>query len=163
MADESEYFERLASLLEQHDFGWVVSQAQVEIEDGKTVAKDVQAPELIQVIESDSFVRRTPRRRRASLIATQPYDDAERLAILLRAIETAIVDRADLEKAVLDAVGDIPLVEFQPDDGGALRRAGAPDRGSHRLERGRLAGGNELRTNLAEVLSQLREIVDARA
>ena len=49
------------------------------------------------------------------MITSEPYSEPERLEILLRAIESAIVQRADLEHTVLDQLTEVAAVEFKPD------------------------------------------------
>jgi hypothetical protein len=154
MADEREYFERLVAVLRDHGFEWVVEQAQSEIAEGRSVTKEVRAPDTQPTYDADTLVRQAPRRRRAGLIATVPFGAAEQLQILLRAIEAAIVDRAALEEAVLKGIGDNIDVEFLPEVSEDVPGA-TFERRAHRLDRGRLGGAQSIRQNLTQDLMRL--------
>jgi hypothetical protein len=160
MADEREYLERLTAVLRENGFDWVVMQAQTTIAEGKSVTKEVRAPDFPPAYDDNTLVRQTPRRRRAELIATEPFTPAEQLEILLHAVEAAIVDRVALEEAVLQSVGENINIEFLPDEGDVAPRA-AP--GSHRLDRGRLSEAQGVRDNLSKALKRLRDLTDASA
>lgn len=157
MDDTDEYFERLSEILIKYGFEWVVAQAEAEISEGRAVNKDVQALEYADLLEADGFARRSPRRRRASLVTTDPYNGAERLEILLRGVEAALGDRADLERAIMEKVGDIASVEFAPDEDALGAVATRAARRRHRLDRDRLAGGAEIQETLYPALQELRK------
>lgn len=157
MASDNEiYFQRLSEILVQGGFDWVVVQANAEISSGKSRAKEVRALEYGELIDEGSFATRTPRRRRASLMTTEPFNDVERLGILIRGIEAAIASRADIEEAVLNLT-DVLTIDFAPegDELEAFGSAGTDVR--HRLDRGRLEGGKKLSDKLLNSLRQLRE------
>ncbi|MDW4497164.1 hypothetical protein R5H30_04155 [Sulfitobacter sp. D35] len=169
MADEDEYFLRLTEVLRTNGFEWVVAQAQAEIAEGRIVTKEVQAPGLQQSMDPDSLERLPPRRRRSALVATVQYDASERLEILLKGIESAVIVRSDLENEVIRLLKDIDgdrievvdKVEFLPDDSEVVP-ASAGIR-SHSLERERFSTSSPLRNDLAEALSQLRRAADGGA
>lgn len=156
--DESEYFEALVGALHRQSFDWVIAQAQEEIAEGRAVTKEVRAPDITQVIADDSFVRQTPRRRRAALIATEPLNDVERLEVLLRAIKAAVIDRAALEEAIMDSVDNMQ-VAFLPERSGD-GSASDGQRASHKLDRDQAMRGISVGDKLAGSLSALREVTD---
>ena len=93
------------------------------------------------------------------MVATEPFSHAERLEILIHAIETAIITRAKLEKEVLSSSSDFDRIEFLPDDEEA--NTSVDDILSHRLDRGRLDAAERIRSDLTNALRKLRRAVDA--
>src|SRR5436190_9687970 len=114
-ADDAEYRRRISEVLTLHGFGWVVAQAEAEIAEGKQSAKQVAEQEVFSVSADPDFRMRRPRSSRASLITSEPYSEAERLEILLKAIEAALIQRSFLEQAVLAHVPDVDSIRFEPD------------------------------------------------
>lgn len=153
--DDAEYRRRLNEVLRASGFAWVVDQADAQIAEGKPSAKQISEREASRVEDDPSFAIRAPRRRRASLLTSEPYDEAERLGILLGAVEAALMLRADLEQAVLEEVPSIESITFVPDvpsDEIAPETLGK----AHRLDRSRLGVGNEIQERARTVLSTLR-------
>ena len=160
MTDNSrDYFEQLAALLEEHGFGWALSQVRAQIAEGIIVDKDVREFEAPRIAEATFQVGRRSRRS-ARLIARVPYDDDQRLAILLKAIEAAIVQRAELEEAVLDSLNSdengpkLDRVEFVPDDDEDAAVASSFRR--HQVSNDRRADNSELKEAAARALAEIR-------
>ena len=161
MADNAAaYFERLTSVLFRHGFDWVVDQAEAEILEGRSVTKEVRTVEYGDLLDVDSFAKRSPRRRPTALMTTVPYDDAERLRILLHGIEAALSQRADLERAILTKLEDVEAIEFAPEEG---RLGSDLARRAHWLGRDRLPEDDNLQRNLLRALGELREDADVRS
>lgn len=152
--DDGAFRRRIAELLEEHNFGWVVEQADAHIAEGKPVTKEVSERERQQVL-SDSFRVSTPRRYRTRLVTTDAFSEREKLEILLKAIEAAVVQRADFDAAVLEKLPSIKAIAFEPDapaedaDGGYRGK-------SHRLTRETDADRVALRTKAKVVLESVR-------
>jgi hypothetical protein len=121
-ADDAAYRRRIGEVLERHGFRWVLEQAEAQIAEGKPSSKEVS--------ERESVSAAVPRRRRVSLITSEPYSESERLEVLLQAIEAAIIQRAKLEQAVLNQFSAVAAIDFQPEDAvsGYLGRAHHLDR-----------------------------------
>ncbi len=100
------------------------------------------------------FRIRPPRRRRASLITSEPYSESERLEILLQAIESAVIQRAELEAAVLNQLSGITAIEFRPERP-AEETADGLD-AAHRLDRSRIEPGLELQRRTETALAAMR-------
>jgi hypothetical protein len=89
------------------------------------------------------------------LITSEPDSEAERLEILLKAIDAAIIQRAKLEETVLNQLSGISTIDFEPDiapeepEGGFLGQA-------HRLDRHRLESAHDLRERADTALRGLR-------
>ena len=113
--DDAAYWRQLSEVLRRHGFGWVVQQAEEQISEGKPSTKQVSERGYSRAEADSDFVISKPRRRRASLITSEPYTEAEQVEILLNAIEAALVQRAELEQAVFKIPGDIAAIQFQPD------------------------------------------------
>jgi hypothetical protein len=113
--DDEEYRRRISEVLIRHGFEWVVTQAETQIAEGKPSSKQVSEREIFSVLDDPDFTIRRPRARRASLITSEPYSEAERLEILLQAVEAALVQRSDLERAVLAQIPDIIAIRYEPD------------------------------------------------
>lgn len=161
MADDTgTYFVRLAEILVKYGFDWVVTRAEVEIAEGRAITKEVRALEYGELIEADSFATRAPRRRRTSLMTTEPFSDDERLVILLRGIDAALSTRADLERSILYTLNDISVVEFVPEEGVLGPALVDARRRRHRLDRDRLEEGSRIKRRLDEAVRQLREETD---
>jgi hypothetical protein len=151
--DDAIYRRRLSEVLRQHGFDWVVQQAETQIAEGKSGSKQVR--ELPRAVLGPDFRIGAPKRLRASLITSEPYSEAERLEILLQAIDAAIVQRAKLEETVLDQLSGISSIEFEPDvpsedfEGAYFGKA-------HRLDRSRLGSAHDLRERTDNALHRLR-------
>lgn len=157
-ADAGEYYRRLEDILGATGFNWVIAQAQEQIAQGRAVTKQVQAPEVSESFEAEGFSSRARRRRRTSLVTTEPYNDRERLHILLDAIEAALVQRVDFETSILLSLEAIQRVEFVPDDtSGDPARAG---RYRHGLARDRVDDGATMRDSLLRALRAIQDDVD---
>lgn len=113
--DDREYRRRISEVLLRHGFEWVVTQAETQIAEGKPSSKQVSEREIFSVLDDPDFAIRRPRARRASLITSEPYSEAERLEILLQAVEAALVQRSDLERVVLAQIPDVNVIRYEPD------------------------------------------------
>jgi hypothetical protein len=159
MAKQADYFRRLAELLQEHGYQWVLAEALAQIAEGMTVDKDVREFEAAQIAEA-SFELRPRGRKRARLIATVPYDDSQKLDILLNAIEAALVQRADLEEAVLKSLQGskdeeaIEGVEFVPDQ--EMDPAGGSVFRRHELRPDRRQANQVVRETAARTLAEIR-------
>lgn len=159
MADDDDaetYRRRLSEVLRRHGFGWVVDQAEIQIAEGKPSSKQVSEREPISVVSDPMFAIRAPRRRRASLITSEPYTEEERLEILISAIDAALVQRANLETAVLDVLGEIhPVtsITFQPDSEGV---EDSPLGRAHRVDPARRESASTIRLQTERALKDIR-------
>jgi hypothetical protein len=153
--DDASYRRRIAELLIHHGFDWVLQQADAQIAEGKTSAKSVVEEEHFRPQHDPMFVVRKPRRRQASLITSEPYSEAERLDILLRAIKATVIERAQIEKAILDELPEIEAVEFEPDAPAEETDLGF--RGSkHRIDRTRLPEDRSLQARTEHALAEFK-------
>jgi hypothetical protein len=154
--DDGAFRRRVIELLEEHRFGWIVEQAEAQIAEGKSVVKEVSEQELRPAVLSDTFRIARPRRYRSSLVTTVAFSESEKLELLLKAIEAAVVKRADLDTAVLEKLPTIGSIAFEPD---------APDEGAdggyrgrpHRLVRDTAPDRASLREDADKVLRAVRE------
>jgi len=151
--DDVAYWERLTSILEARGFGWVVEQAEAQIAEGKPTSKDVLERQSYPVVDELTFAVSAPRRRRARLITSEPYSDAERLRILLEGLRSAIVDRQRVEDAVLENVGEIEAVIYEPDIPSEREPSSARGR-RHQLDRER-AKSREIAEQAAALIAEL--------
>lgn len=152
--DDIGYRRRIADVLIRNGFQWVVEQAEAQIAEGKLSAKSVFEQERSRP-DDHTFEIRRPRRRRASLVTSEPYSESERLEILLNAIRAAIVERAEIEHAVLDQLSGISEIQFEPDAPAEevdFVVSGRP----HRLDRDSAIPSRNLRERTEHVLSAMR-------
>lgn len=159
MADEREYFERLSEILQEHGFDWVLTQVQAEISEGRVVSKEVSAPSIESAVDPVTMVRQTPRRRRASLVTTLPLSPRERLEVLIRGIEAAVVTRAELEEAVFRMTKNVSQIDFKPDE--SDKDFFTDDRHAHSLRIERVSSADRVKEDLSKTLKELRIILDA--
>jgi len=153
--DDASYRRRIADSLIQNGFDWVVQQAEAQIAEGKVSAKSVIEQERFLPRLDPMFAVRKPRRRQASLITSEPYSEAERLEILLNAIKAAIIERAQIEAAILDQLPEISAVEFEPD--APVEETDRGFRGSkHRTDRNSVIPGRSLQDRAEHALAALR-------
>jgi hypothetical protein len=153
--DDADYWRRVREVLIEHDFAWVVAQAEAQIAEGKPNAKQVSEREHIPPSADPMFTVRRPRSRRASLITSEPYNESERLEILLDAIEAAIVQRSMVEQAVFDQLTDITSIRFEPDS--PVEPGGETYLGArHVLDSSRKDMATELESRARAALSDLR-------
>ena len=153
--DDADYRRRIVDVLEAHGFGWVVAQAEAQIAEGKPASKQVSEPEILRVSEDTGFAIRHARKRRASLITTEPYSEAERLDILLHAIEAALVQRSELERAALGEVHGVDTIRFEPE--GLTEGLEGSYRGRpHDLNASRAATGIEIGRDATAVLARIK-------
>jgi hypothetical protein len=153
--DDADYRRRIGEVLIEHGFAWVVAQAEAQIAEGKPSSKQVSEREYVPPSADPMFTVQRPRSRRASLITSEPYNESERLDILLEAIEAAVVQRSMLEQAVFEQLTDISSIRFEPDspvEPGGETYLGAP----HVLDLGRKDMATELETRARVALSDLR-------
>lgn len=113
--DDANYRRRISEVLIRNGFGWVVTQAEAQIAEGKPSSKQVAEREFFPASADPLFTIRRPRSRRASLITSEPYTETERLEILLQAIEAAVVQRSMLEQVLLEQLHDVSGIRFEPD------------------------------------------------
>ena len=145
--DDAAYRRQISDILRRHGFGWVVEQAEAQIAEGKPSSKQVSEHEIFRAEADPMFTIRPRKRRRASLITTESYSESERLEIVLQAIESAVIQRAELEAAVLNQLSGITAIEFRPDSGF--------DTG-HRLDRSRIEPGLQLQRRTEHALAAMR-------
>src|SRR3954469_12327416 len=107
--DDSEYRRRIAQLLEKYGFGWVVEQAEAQVAEGKPTSKQVSEREIRPAALDPMFTIRKPQRRRASLITSEEYTEREKLEILLDGLSSAILERANLEQAILEKLPEFEI------------------------------------------------------
>ena len=159
--DAPAYYGKIAQILSENGFAWIVSQVESEIEQGRSVVKDVQAPEIGALVESETFARRTPRKRRAALLTTIPYTDSERLDILLNAVDTAIAGRASFQEAALEYLPDVVSIEFTPDTETSLYESVRSKR--HGFGRDAAASSSIVRRLIQETIGLIRQDVYGRS
>jgi hypothetical protein len=162
--DDAAYRRRIAEALVQNGFEWVVEQADSQIAEGKASTKQVSEQQSFHPAADPMFEIRKPRRRRASLITSEPYSEAEKLEILLHGVKAAIAERAQLERAVLDQLSGITEIEFQPD--APVEEADFGYRGRvHRLNRSMIEEGQILESRTEHAFREMmgREIGGQRA
>src|SRR5262249_15590655 len=123
-----------------------------QIAEGKPSFKEVSEQEYLPPTLDHEFIIRPPRRRRASLITTDPYPESEQLDILLHAIGAAIVQRAQIEETVLNQLSQINAIDFEPETAPAVVGVGQP----HRLDRRAVEHNRQLRERTDEVLNRLK-------
>jgi len=154
--DDAAYRRRIVEFLIRYGFGWVVQQADAQIAEGKISAKSVIEQERFRPQLDPMFVVRKPRRRQASLITSEPYSEREKLEILLNAIKAAVIERAQIEVAILDQFPEIDAVEFEPD--APIEDTEFGFRGSrHRIDRTRLTEDRILQRRAEHALAGLRD------
>ena len=152
--DCAEYRRRIVEILGLRGFDWVVAQTDAEIAEGKQSAKQVSEREVPSFFDDRDFRVRQPRTRRASLITSEPYSEAERLEILLKAIEAALIERSALERAVLAEVHGA-TIRFVPDvPAEGLDRSVFARR--HDLSEDRTSLASELEANTRTAIETLR-------
>lgn len=153
--DDAEYRRRISDSLIRNGFEWVVQQADAQIAEGKVSAKSVFEEERLIPRLDPMFAVRKPRRRQASLITSEPYSESERLEILLNAIKAAIVERAQIEEAVLEHLPNIGVIQFEPD--APTEEAELGFRGvAHRLDRTSVPADHSLQVRAEHALSAFR-------
>jgi hypothetical protein len=153
--DDANYRRRISDVLVRHGFGWVVTQAEAQIAEGKPSSKQVSERESFPVLADGIFAVRRPRSRRASLITSEPYTESERLEILLQAIEAAIVQRSMMEQELLLQFADISSIRFEPDSPLEITEDthfGVP----HALDTEREGGAIELEIEARAALSNMK-------
>ena len=155
--DDANYRRRLSDVLTRHGFAWVVTQAEIQIAEGKPSAKQVSERQTFTAADDALFLIKRPRTRRASLITSEPYTEAERLEILLHAMEAAVAERANLEKAVLDQLEGIEIIDFQPDVASEEAEAGYLGK-PHRVHQSQSETGRALGDRLKSTLMAIREV-----
>jgi hypothetical protein len=152
--DDIAYRRRISEVLARNGFQWVVEQADAQIADGKVSSKAVFERERFRPTD-DTFEIRKPRRRQASLVTSEPYSENERLEILLNAIRAALIERADLENAILHQLDNITEIQFLPDT--PAEEVDFIARGqAHRLDRASTEPVRNLKERTEHVLSALR-------
>lgn len=156
--DPSIYRRILSRILIESGFGWVVDHSEAQIAEGKPTSKQVSERGTFSQPEDLTFEIPKPRRRRSSLVTSEPYTDEECLDILLEAIEAAVVQRADLEAAAFEGLANVAAIRsivFLPetipvDDGSTV--LGKP----HVVDRARLNQGVRIRDEAERALSAFR-------
>jgi hypothetical protein len=153
--DDAAYRRRIVDSLIRNGFEWVVQEVDAQIADGKVSAKSVIEQERFLTQLDPMFTVRKPRRRQASLITSEPYSESERLDILLNAIKAAIVERVQIEVAILDQLPEISAVEFEPD--APTEEVDLGFRGAaHRINRASMTPDRSLQERAEHVLTALR-------
>lgn len=152
--DDAAYRREISDVLRRHGFAWVAEQAEAQIAEGKPSSKQVSEREVPRVDADPMFRIKPPKRRRASLITSEPYSESERLEILLQAIESAVIQRAEIEAAILNQLTEITAIEFQPE--APPEELGGGFGTAHRLDRSRIEPGIELRRRTEHALTAMR-------
>lgn len=150
----AEYRRRIVEVLRLHGFDWVVAQTDAEIANGKQSTKQVSEREVSSMFDDRDFRMRPPRTRRASLITSESYSEAERLEILLKAIESALIQRSVLERAVLEDMHGV-TIHFIPDAPAADLEGPVFER-QHELSAGRSLFASELEVSTSNAIEALR-------
>jgi hypothetical protein len=152
--DSAEYRRRIADLLVLNGFDWVVAQTDAEIAEGKQSSKQVSERETSPLFDDKDFQVRQPRSRRATLVTSEHYSGAERLEILLQAIEAALIQRSAVEHAVLAEMPDV-TIHFVPDAPATGLERSVLER-QHDLSAERASLASELEANTRTIIESVR-------
>jgi hypothetical protein len=98
MTDEEldEIFVSLSDILVDSGLDWVVAQVNDNVQIGRVVTRTFHRGEPGQVAELDLATKPTSN----TIVGTDPYGAAERVALLISALRVALADSAALEGAV---------------------------------------------------------------
>jgi hypothetical protein len=120
-------YERLLSALRQNHLGWVADQVIQEVRLGKTAQKQVDTLRESRRggVSSSSDMRSYPKQLekgpRATFPVTEAYTSAERLALVLDAIEQAVINTAEMETELFKHLraesGAFETIAFSPEEG----------------------------------------------
>jgi hypothetical protein len=100
--EAQEYQIALGKILGEHGLSWIVDQANERIILGKTVSKQVSESKFIP----DMFGgMRRGRRRTADFLATEPFNEIEKLQILLDALDFGLVSPPKMQEKTLENIG----------------------------------------------------------
>jgi hypothetical protein len=197
MVDQKEsldLYDQFASTLRRLDLGWVVEQVNQRIAAGKTVRTkeirpfaEVLRPRPSQTDAFGSGVVRVDRQlvesKATTFIATEEFTASERLLLLIAAIERAVVDTYEMERALPSMLAPSEPIESSEegdDVEGAVRasldlytKSGTPRPSRVRfssevgetepIEVGESSAGSreEAVTTLSQLIAQLREEIRA--
>jgi hypothetical protein len=116
--DAREYQLALNNVLAKHGLSWIANQANERISLGKTVSKQV-----LERITPDIFGEmRRGRRRTAEFLATEPFNEIEKLEIILDALDLGLVSPPKMQEQTLENIG-VDRGEVRFVDEGALRHS----------------------------------------
>jgi hypothetical protein len=98
--DAQEYQLALTKMLTDHGLSWIVEQANERIALGKTVSKRV----LDSLVIPDTFAGeiRRGRRRTADFLATEPFNEIEKLEMILDALDLGLVSPPKMQEQTLE-------------------------------------------------------------
>lgn len=112
MADYNQYRIQLSEILTKHGFGWVVDQSESQIVAGREAEKLVSESRFTSDPDNNG---RIARRGSARLVTSEPYSDGEKLDILLRAIEAALIQRSLIEQEAVRIIPEFASAKFVSD------------------------------------------------
>lgn len=96
----SNAYQILLETLRKHGLHWVAGQVQEQVRSGKPVTKDVSpflAVDRIVFADEGFFPTSARKGRRQRLAATEEYSADERLELIIKAIESAVIHTAAIE------------------------------------------------------------------
>src|SRR5207253_5647630 len=97
-ADAQGYQIALRKILEENGLSWIADQANERISSGKTVSKQVPESTLIPEM-------RRGRRRTAEFLATEQFNEIEKLEIILDALDLGLVSPPKMQEQTLENIG----------------------------------------------------------
>jgi hypothetical protein len=144
-----EYRVALNEILSERGLSWIVQQADERIALGKTTSRRLPTGELFPEALGGEVRRR--RGRTAEFLATEPFNELEKLEIMLDALDLGLVSPPKMEQQMLENIalgaGEVQFVD-----------EAAPDR-SHGYRTQDLAHPVQIATALAEVVRKIRDLL----
>jgi hypothetical protein len=146
--EAQEYQTALGKILDEHGLSWIADQANERMILGKTMSKQVSESKLIP----DMFGgMRRGRRRTAEFLATEPFNEIEKLQILLDALDLGLVSPPKMQEKTLENIGlDHGEVGFVDE--------GVPGR-SHSYRIGDLGRPTQIAEAIREAVRQIRTLL----
>jgi hypothetical protein len=145
--DAHEYQIALNKILTDHGLSWLVEQANERIALGKTVSRQVPT----SGVEDVSGEVRRARGRTAEFLATEPFNEVEKLAIILDAIDLGLVSPPKMQQQTLENIAfGAGEVRFVDDAAPAL---------SHGYRLDELARPAQIAAALGEVVHKIRDLL----
>lgn len=148
-SDAHEYQIALNKILTDHGLSWIVEQANERIALGKTVSKQLSTGGLFPEVVGGEV--RRGRGRMAEFLATEPFNEVEKLVIVLDALDLGLVSPPKMQQQTLENIAlDAGEVRFVDE--------AAPSR-SHGYRLDDLGPSAHIGTALGEVVSKLRDLL----
>jgi hypothetical protein len=147
--DAREYQIALTRILTDHGLSWIVEQANERIALGKTVSKRVfESGPILEMVPGET---RRGRRRTAEFLATEPFNEIEKLKIILDALDLGLVSPPKMQEQSLEnialAAGEVRFVD-----------EAAPG-GSHSYRLDDLEKSTHIAATLEDIVRQIRALL----